>query len=265
MPAIPHTISHAKLVFLLATLSIGTSSCIAKPKTLCQSEREPNTPFRYTLCTVSNTAANSQQLKLYWADTSTKQPFFTFANLKNYLDTQGKSLRFAMNAGMYDKDYAPLALYIEGNKQYKSLNTKAGGGNFHLLPNGVFWIDQKGKAHVTETQQYHAASVKPSYATQSGPMLVIDGKLHPKFKKGSTSLKLRNGVGICKDSAGHDTVNFVISDDWVNFYDFATLFKDKLNCKNALFLDGGRASALYSDDVLRHDKKYMGVMIGVTE
>ena len=33
-------------------------------------------------------------------------------------------------------------------------------------------------------------------ATQSGPMLVIDGRLHSRFDRSSTSLKARTGVGV---------------------------------------------------------------------
>ena len=49
----------------------------------------------------------------------------------------------------------------------------------------------------------------------------------------------------------------------MSFYQFAALFKNNLNCPNALFLDGGIASALYAPTISKHDKKEMGVMIGL--
>lgn len=259
----------AATVFLMCSVPVQTQAHTTK-KTYCSQQ---NQPFAYTVCSVPNlskkTKDNEMKLKLHWWDKKNQQPLYTFSNLKKHVHENGKTLRFAMNAGMYDAKYAPLALYVETAKKYKTLNQKQGGGNFHLLPNGVFWIDKHGASHVTETSQYAKKTLKnkhkPAYATQSGPMLVINGELHPKFKQGSHSRKIRNGVGICKGENSKEIVNFVISDTWVNFYDFASLFKDKLNCKNALFLDGGRASALYSDDVSRHDQKYMGVMIGYSE
>lgn len=70
-----------------------------------------------------------------------------------------------------------------------------------------------------------------------------------------------------KHATGHteERIKFVMSDEWVNFYHFADLFKHTLGCKNALFLDGGRASALYSKQLKRHDKKYMGAIIGFSQ
>lgn len=269
---------QSKLVCVMASyIALSTvphvSNAASKKPEVQKMCKNRSKPFAYTVCSFKNQKSKqtdtSSKLKLHWWDKSNKQPFHNFANLKKYFAQNGKTLRFAMNAGMYDQNFAPLALYVENGKKYKTLSQKQGGGNFHLLPNGVFWIDKDGASHVTETRQYAKAETKaahkPTYATQSGPMLVTDGKLHPKFKKNSHSRKMRNGVGICKGNNGKETVNFVISDTWVNFYDFASLFKDKLNCKNALFLDGGRASALFSDDISRHDKKYMGVIISYAE
>jgi len=170
-----------------------------------------------------------------------------------------------MNAGMYNKRYAPIGYTVIDGEEILSLNLKEGGGNFHLLPNGVMWWDQSGNVEITESnalqQQREQGTAKPWFATQSGPMLVINDAIHPKFNPESTSLKFRNGAGVCTDGS----IQFVNSDEPVNFYEFAALFKDKLNCPNALFLDGGIASALYAPSINRHDKKEMGVMIGVVK
>ena len=49
---------------------------------------------------------------------------------------------------------------------------------------------------VMETEAFAKSGRKPDFATQSGPMLVINGKIHPKFSETGTSAKVRNGVGV---------------------------------------------------------------------
>ncbi len=107
----------------------------------------------------------------------------------------GQNLMFAVNAGMFTPAYAPAGLYVENGQQTAALNTRNGGGNFHLAPNGVFWI-KDGRAFVTQTVEYAKADPKPALATQSGPMLVIAGQLHPKFDANGPSRYIRNGVGV---------------------------------------------------------------------
>lgn len=138
------------------------------------------------------------------------------------------------NGGMYHDDLAPVGLYIERRKQKARLSTKGGWGNFHLLPNGVFWIEGR-KAGVTESKAFAAAGRKVDFATQSGPMLVIDGDLHPRFLKNSDSRKIRNGVGVSEDG---EWIHFAQSRRTVTFWSFGTLFQKVLKTPNALFLDG---------------------------
>ncbi len=144
-----------------------------------------------------------------------------------------KDLMFAVNAGMFTPAYAPAGLFVENGQQVTALNTRNGGGNFHLSPNGVFWI-KDGRAFVTSTAEYAKADPKPLWATQSGPMLVIEGQLHPKFDANGPSRYIRNGVGVASDGK----VYFAISEEPVSFGAFARLFRDELQCPNALYLDG---------------------------
>ena len=110
-----------------------------------------------------------------------------------------------------------------------------------MKPNGIFYISAHGAA-VAETQAFLKLRPRADLATQSGPMLVIDGRLHPRFDRRSTSLKARTGVGVRADGK----VIFAVSEEAVSFDAFARLFRDALNCPNALFLDGGSASRLYA-------------------
>jgi prepilin-type processing-associated H-X9-DG protein len=157
--------------------------------------------------------------------------------LRRHLGADAERLRFAMNAGMYDRAGKPIGLYIEDGRERRALNTRNASGNFHLKPNGVFSVDADGRVAVTATERFRA-SPQVRWATQSGPMLVIDGKLHPKFSADGASLYVRNGVGV----ADSDTAWFAISEEPVSFGRFARLFRDRLGCANALFLDGSVSS-----------------------
>ncbi len=146
---------------------------------------------------------------------------------------QSGNVAFAMNAGMFDQDGLPIGLYVERGKELKPLNRADGPGNFHLKPNGVFWGDGGGW-HVATTDTFAATPRRPRFATQSGPMLVVDGAVNPQFGANGSSLYVRNGVGVARDG----TAWFAISERPVSFGRFARLFRDGLKTPNALFLDG---------------------------
>jgi len=191
--------------------------------------------------------------RLFWKGAD-GQPYRTFANLAKAVADEGKSLTFAMNAGMYADDFSPMGLYVEDGDEQRPANTvklKPSTNpvpNFYKKPNGVFFIDDTG-AGILPTEIFLKRKQKADFATQSGPMLVIENKLNPIFIMGSTDRKRRSGVGVC---AG-DTLRFAISDAPVNFHDFARLFRDELKCPDALFLDGGRGAGIYVRAMDRED------------
>ncbi|WP_210255784.1 phosphodiester glycosidase family protein [Rhizobium sp. SG570] len=210
----------------------------------------------YTVCTFDPA---TDDIQLFQNDRSGK-PYGSFRALENDLRQDRVYVRFAMNGGMYLDDQSPVGLFVENGRELKRINTNKGWGNFHLLPNGVFYL-LPGRAGVMESKAFATSGIKPFYATQSGPMLVIDGKLHPSFLADSTSFKTRNGVGV----TGDGKVVFAISDGPVRFHDFATLFRDDLGCANALFLDGS-ISSLYIPEWQRRDGLFpLGPIIAVTE
>ncbi|HEY1165022.1 MAG TPA: phosphodiester glycosidase family protein [Chitinophaga sp.] len=198
-----------------------------------------------------------QDIQLYWKDDK-GAILQSIQNLKDYLGSKGKKLVFAMNGGMFMTNNAPLGLFIQQKHVVSSLNTASGEGNFYLKPNGVFYITNTNKAVVCTSSDFANNNVK--YATQSGPMLVIGGEIHPAFKKGSVNLNIRNGVGILPDNR----IVFAMSKKEINFYDFALFFK-KLGCKHALYLDGF-VSRMYlpEKDQLQTDGNF-GVIIGISE
>ncbi|MFC2250653.1 phosphodiester glycosidase family protein [Labrys portucalensis] len=202
---------------------------------------------------------SNDSLALYWRGAD-GTPLGSPDRLAQELDTQGKKLIFAMNAGMYDKALGPVGLYVENGRILHNANTRNGFGNFHLKPNGVFYFGD-GKAGVMETSRFLKARINARFATQSGPMLVIDGQIHPKIQPDGPSEKIRNGVGV-RDGK---IVIFAISAEPVSFHDFAELFRDRLGTQNALFLDGS-ISTLYAPPMPAIGGwTTLGPMVGVTE
>ncbi len=200
-----------------------------------------------------------EAVRLYWKAPSGRRFAFLGAVVA-YAKTLKTPLAFAANAGMYTPSGSPAGLYVEAGRELHSLNRKNGYGNFHLKPNGVFFI-ANGEAGVLQTSEYVRKRPAPRLATQSGPMLVVNGRLHPRFFASSPSKHIRNGVGV--DAKGR--IVFAISGRPVNFYDFARLFKDRLGCRNALYLDGS-VSRTWLPALKRFDLGGdLGPIIGVVE
>ena len=204
----------------------------------------------YIVCSFDLTRQN---IRTYWRGDDGK-PYRTFAALADDLEAKGRSLRFAMNGGMYRNDLRPVGLYIENGRELTAANTATLTGapsqipNFYKKPNGVFYIGD-GEAGIVETSRFLALRPRANFATQSGPMLVIDGAIHPAFIVRSSDRKPRNGVGV----SSRTRAQFVITRGWVTFHEFARFFRDGLGCDNALFLDGGVASGLYAPELGRDD------------
>jgi uncharacterized protein YigE (DUF2233 family) len=179
--------------------------------------------------------------------------------LQASLGAEAERVRFAVNAGMYDAGGAPVGLYVEGGETLRRLNTNKGPGNFHLLPNGVFAVEGNGAVSVSTAQAFAKRKNAPAFATQSGPMLVIKGKLHPKFDADGPSRLVRNGVGV----SNKRTAYFAISEEGVSFGRFARLFRDALGCADALYLDGS-VSSLWDAPAGRQDPySALGPMVAV--
>ena len=241
-------------------VAFAAAPALAEP---CRSETFNDNA--YIVCSFD---LSKTDLRLFWRSAD-GVPFGTFTALSRYLEAEGHELQFAMNAGMYDEDYRPMGLYIESGEELSPLNTTSLSPkirpvpNFFKKPNGVFYFGSAG-AGVLTTEAFLARRPKADFASQSGPMLVIDGAIHPDFIPGSSDRKERNGVGI----ASPTVVHFAISEGSVNFYDFALFFRDRLRCKAALFLDGGSAPGLYAPELDRNDAPShggYGPMVGVVK
>ncbi|MEP3299494.1 MAG: phosphodiester glycosidase family protein, partial [Pseudoruegeria sp.] len=210
----------------------------------------------YSVCT----AKSDQDLRLFHSDLEGKL-YGGFPAVNRSLEPEGKILSFGMNAGMYHDDRRPVGLYIENGEEYSPIADGGGFGNFGLVPNGVFCINPDHFA-IIETQTFKADPPPCTYATQSGPMLVIDGALHPAFLPDSDSTLIRNGVGVSKDGK---SATFVLSDTRVNFDTFARFFRDALGLKQALFFDA-KVSRIHAPEISRFDSGLaLGVILGLVK
>ena len=243
---------HIVAAGLALALALSAASARAEP---CRSETFEGAS--YTVCSFDLARTD---LRVFWA-AEDGAPYATFSALADALAVRGQTLAFAMNGGMYADDLSPVGLYVEDGSELKAANTADAAGNFHMKPNGIFYLTD-GMAGVMETEAYLGAPPPAIFATQSGPMLVIDGALHHRFIPDSPYRKRRNGVGVSSPTMVH----FAISDGLVNFDEFARLFRDVLGCDNALFLDGGSAPGLHAPELNRSDSwSRYGPIIAVVE
>lgn len=239
----------ALAAFLLAVLMVPAAAQAQDCRDLTHNGKG------YTICEIDMRQAD---LRLFLYD-DVGDLYGHFSTINSALAPSGKKLAFAMNAGMYHDDRAPVGHYLENGTEAMRVITNEGPGNFGLLPNGVFCI-REGRAYVIETLAYVEKQPVCEFATQSGPMLVIDGELHPRFLIDSTSRYIRNGVGTSADGS---RAVFAISRNAVTFHEFGSLFRDELNLPNALYFDGN-ISRLYAPEIGRNDLGFrLGPIVGL--
>jgi len=185
------------------------------------------------------------RLELHWQGDG-GQVLASIEGLRAWGRAHDRELLFAANAGIYDRDFKPLGLHVEDGVTRRALNTarpRGASGNFSMQPNGVFYVDRAGNAGVMTTQAWQARAPDARIASQSGPMLVVDGEINPAFDSASQSEKIRSGV--CAPSPRK--VVFAVSETPVTFHRFASLLRDEAGCRDALFLDG-TLSQLWTQD-----------------
>lgn len=197
-------------------------------------------------------------ITLFWKDGKGVR-FQSLAAVQREVEAKGRRLLFAMNGGMFRPDYSPLGLYIEAGKTVVPLDTASGTGNFYQKPNGVFYLTSDNKAGISTTGQFRDSGTI-RYATQSGPMLLVEGKMHPAFRPRSRNRTIRNGVGILPTGE----VLFVLSKTEINFYDFADYFR-RQGCRQALYLDGFVSRAYLPQTHQAATDGNFGVIIGVMQ
>jgi uncharacterized protein YigE (DUF2233 family) len=160
---------------LIALCGAALAACSAPEEGPCQTRTFENLP--YLVCSFDT---SREDVRLFLRDEA-GVPFGQFDRLANHVASQGGNLVFAMNAGMYHEDRRPVGLYIEEGEAEMGLVRSAGPGNFGMLPNGVFCSGGAQPFAVVESRAFAQTRPDCRLATQSGPMLVIEGELHPRF------------------------------------------------------------------------------------
>lgn len=134
----------------------------------------------------------------------------------------------AINGGFFDQNYHPLGLRIGNQQQHNPLKRISWWGIFYVKDN---------KPYLSSLRDYLNDS-QVDFAVQSGPRLLIKGKI-PPLKTGYAE---RSALGITSD--GH-VIILVTSNSPMTTTALAQLLKTSpLNCNDALNLDGGSSSQL---------------------
>lgn len=218
----------------------ATPSLTSQVESACRSIIFENTPLTHCLAIPSR---HTIAMDLGPSGEAPYRSLSAFAKTRN-----ADTIAFAMNAGMFDDEGKPIGYFVEHSERLKELNTADGEGNFHMKPNGVFY--GTGDAWAVHTSEDFLANVseRPEFGTQSGPMLVVDGKIHPEITHDGPSKLIRNAVGVDDKGRAH----FVISNAPISFGKLARFYRDKLGVKNALYLDG-TVSSLWNPSTDRLD------------
>ena len=227
-------------VALLAATACAKGGSASGRKDYCRTEAFEGS--RFTVCD-----NEGGELRLFAAAPS-QAPLRSFAAVATQVDP--KQVAFAMNAGMFDDHGRPIGLAAIRGVAAHAINTRDGGGNFHLKPNGVFMITCGGRPAIFQSDMIPEFRCAPRLSTQSGPMLVINGKLHPRIDRDGPSRNIRNGVGVTADGKAL----FVISEDEVSFGKLARFFRDRLHTPDALYFDGV-VSSLWDPAAGRRDAR----------
>jgi uncharacterized protein YigE (DUF2233 family) len=219
--------------------------------------------FQFTTYSESNFVSysvnpNKSNVSFYWKNDKS-EIFGSIDKIKKWLSKNNEELLFATNGGMYKKDQSPQGLFVENEIFKTPIDTTNATGNFYLIPNGIFYLTKSNEPFICKTEDFKTKA-KIKFATQSGPMLIIDGKIHKAFNKNSTNLNIRNGVGILPNNE----IIFAMSKTEITFYKFAEYFKNK-GCKNALYLDGFVSRTYCPKEKWEQIDGNFGVIIAVTK
>ena len=255
LPSIPQKDNSSK-----DTVSVATASFYPKAENITKKQVR----FELEMGEIERVDFKNQLFDAYTVDTQEADLAFHFKgdkvgfedkiignfwSLRKYLDSccQKKPI-FITNGGIFKVNREPVGLYIENGKTVFPLNLEKGEGNFYMQPNAVFYMNKHKNAAIVESSAFVNVKDTITYALQSGPMLVNEGKINAHFGVNSTNKYVRSGVGIIDETH----LVFIISNQPVNFYDFASLFKDKYKCQNALYLDGA-ISEMYASKLRRYE------------
>ena len=242
---------HPGLPALLAGVCLG----------MCAGSRAAPAPARVDA--VVHQVADASRLHLF-VDDARGQPVRTLRRAAELAAASGHRLVFAMNAGIYEPGLAPTGLAIEAGRELAPLNTRQGTGNFYAAPNGVFYVTASG-AMIARTTTFAAAAPEGvRLATQSGPILLEDGAMPAAAVRpasGPSARRLKRNA-VCAD---HGVATLVMVDSGVTLHELAVYLRDRVGCRNALYLDGAISQALDARSGRSDAGVPLGPILGVVE
>ena len=198
--------------------------------------------------------AKPEEVQLHWKDAEGND-YQSLTRLKNALE-DSYNVKMIMNAGIYSMNNVPAGLWIEQGKELNALNTKSGKGNFHVQPNGVFAI-AGNKPYILTTAAYQKSKLKPDFALQSGPMLIIHGKMNSQFRASLESYHKRNAVCLTKQN---ELLFLMTIKGEPNLYTLSQGLL-KIGCHDALYLDGTISNWYISGQFnTLHWKRFVGMI-----
>ncbi len=147
-----------------------------------------------------------ERVRFVWKNEKGER-YRSFDRVQAAFAAQKKTVRFLMNAGIFEPGGIPSGLHVEDRQTLHPLNLADAPGNFFLKPNGVVYLVATGDRHAAtilkatsfpplEIQLKANSANSLEWAVQSGPLLLVDGERHPAFTGKSTSKLHRNGVGV---------------------------------------------------------------------
>lgn len=152
---------------------------------------------------------------------------------------------FAMNGGIFERPEEATGLLISGGTEIHPVNLANGAGNFFLKPNGILFRTSDGKWRIVESVEFAGARshsiATVTDATQSGPLILRQGIIHPAIQPTSQNKLLRNAA--CVDAKGG--LHLIMTRGDGTFHDVARAAID-MACTDALYLDGVISSVLHN-------------------
>lgn len=136
----------------------------------------------------------------------------------------------AINGGFFDKNYHPLGLRISNTHKLNSLRPISWWGIFYIKNN---------QPYISNTDNNY---LNADFAVQSGPRIIIDGQISKLKFSGYAE---RSAIGITEYGK---IIILVTEHNPISIQKLAHLmYKDPINCIQALNLDGGSSSQLYAN------------------
>jgi uncharacterized protein YigE (DUF2233 family) len=155
---------------------------------------------------------------------------------------------FATNGGIFERPEAATGLLISGGTEIHPINLANGAGNFFLKPNGILFRTDDGRWHIVESGEFEALRSKQvatvTDATQSGPLILRKGIIHPAIQPTSQNKLLRNAA--CVDAKGG--LHLIMTRGDGTFHEVARTAID-MACTDALYLDGVISSVLHDGTI----------------